>query len=170
MKKIIIVLVLFSAVCTIVYFLKKSEQRLQKIQEISQKIPVFSLPDINGKIVSNDTLRKNTATLFLFFEPECDNCRYEFEQINLQKNAFADYQIVFFTNQSAEIVKQFLADVNFIVTENMFFVADTNNDLINKMEVKASPAVYIYNKKENLTKKFNGIVKTETLLKYLSEK
>jgi hypothetical protein len=38
------------------------------------------------------------------------------------------------------------------------------------MEVKASPSAFIYNSEGVLIKQFSGIVKIETLLKYLSKK
>jgi peroxiredoxin len=146
-----------------------------KVQNTQQKknayndIPAFQLPDIYGNTITESSLQKNTSILFLFFNPDCELCREEMEQINLNQAAFAHYPMVFFSTLPADILTLFLDEINFVPSSNMLFLVDENEDLTNKMEVHNSPTSYIYNQQGKLIKRFAGPVKIETLIKYLSE-
>ncbi|GHT02550.1 hypothetical protein FACS189440_05590 [Bacteroidia bacterium] len=146
-----------------------------KIQDTQQKknaysdIPAFQLPDIDGNVITESSLQKNKSTLFLFFNPDCELCREEIKQIKTNQEAFKSFQIVFFTDLPAESIKFFLTEITFEPSFNMFFLIDEKEKLITKMEVKGTPESYIYNQNGKLIKRFNGPVKIETLIKYLSE-
>jgi len=52
-------------------------QKKQQTKEIYQSIPSFQIPDINGRIVSEDLLKNFRTVMFLYFNPDCDLCREE---------------------------------------------------------------------------------------------
>lgn len=152
-----------------VFFLFHKIQENNSKKEGYHTIPVFRLPDINGNPVTESVLQKKVSTLFMSFNPDCDLCVEEIKQIQLNQDAFSFYQMVFFSALPVEKISSFLSQIQFEPSENMFFLVDENGKLTNKMEVKTSPTVYIYNRKGVLIKRFDGPVKIETLIKYLSE-
>ena len=105
--------------------------------------------------------------LFLFFNPDCDLCREELKQIQDCQTDFLQSQIVFFSTVSTDIILRFLQKIDFTPTGNMLFLSDENELLTDKMDVKTSPEIYIY-RKGKLIKRFDGPVKTETIIHYLS--
>ena len=170
MKKAIILVILLSGIAFTVFFLLKTNRKYVKRKADYAKIPSFCLQSIDNDTVTEQMLQKNISTLFVFFEPGCDLCDTEIKEINLRKNEFSAFQIVFFTLQMPETIRAYLEEIDFFPDKNMFFLADENAELYTVMEVKSSPSVFIYNSEGVLIKQFSGPVQTETLLKYLSEK
>jgi peroxiredoxin len=161
---LILLLLGISAFC-LFYKVQKTQQK----KELYLAIPSFQLPDIDNNIITDASLKKYQTILFLFFNPDCDLCREEMEEIKLHQEAFTSGKIVFFSSLPVDIIQSFLHETGFVPTRNMLFLSDEKEILVNKMEVKTSPTVYIY-RKGQLHKRFDGPVKIETLIKYLSEK
>jgi peroxiredoxin len=167
-KKCLLALSLLFLIGISVFFLFNKIKKTQQKKEFYQTVPSFQLPDINGNIVTDASLQKYSTVLFLYFNPDCDLCREEMEQIKLHQEVFASGEIVFFAASPANTIQRFLQEIDFVPSPNMLFLSDENELLTNKMEVKISPSVYIY-RKGRLYKRFDGPVKVETLIKYLSE-
>ena len=75
----------------IVYMLKHK----QVIEKQMQTIPNFSFTNIyNNRVFKNKDLEKNKATLIIYFNTECDHCKYEIKQISKQSKKFQNFQIV----------------------------------------------------------------------------
>ena len=170
MKKTIILIALLLSIVLTVFFLSKTNREHDEQKANYTTIPAFCLPDINNDTITEQALQKDISTLFLFFEPGCGACDTTMTEINLVKNDFSTFQLVFFTPHTPETISIYLKETGFSVGENMIFLSDQNFDLSNAMEVKASPSAFIYNSEGVLIKQFSGIVKIETLLKYLSKK
>lgn len=140
-KKIGILFLLQFLLGISIYLLYCKVQQTEHKKERYKSVPVFQLRELNGAVVTESSLQKDQSTLFLFFDPECDLCEEEFVQINSHKEALSGSQIVFFSVQPEDSIKNFLNRIAFGQTSNMFILSD----------------------------KFDGPVKIETLIKYLSE-
>jgi len=165
------IIILLSVICLFglsIAFLFKTIH-IAKQREINhQSFPVFSLTDLQGNLFTQDSL-KNMNTLFMFFDPECETCHSEFKQIMLNQTGFQVGQIIFFSTQPADTIIHFLNTIAFEPSSNMFFLIDDKATLIKTMEIKGPPTSLIYNRNGGLIKRFDGPVKVETLIKYLSQ-
>jgi peroxiredoxin len=166
-KNIIILLLGLTVLGLSGFFLFAKVQKTQEKKEIYHSIPHFQLPDINGNIITDKDLPKYGNVLFLFFNPDCELCREEMRQIKTHQAAFSQGQIVFFSPLTIENIRYFLQETGFEPAPNMLFLSDEKEILTDAMEVRTSPAVYIY-RNRLLIKRFEGIVKIETLIGYLS--
>jgi len=167
-KSVIILLAVIGIFCLSIAFLFKTIH-IAKQREISHKsFPVFSLTDLHGNLFTQDSL-KNISTLFMYFDPECETCHSEFKQIKLNQNDFNTGQIIFFSTQPADTIIHFLNTIAFEPSPNMIFLVDDKADLMKTLEIKGPPTSLIYNKNSELIKRFDGPVKIETLIKYLSK-
>jgi peroxiredoxin len=170
--KIKVILILVAVLLTVVlsvFFLSNKIHQTQQKKAVYNTLPIFQLPDINGKMITESDLQSNKPVLFLYFNPDCELCREEFIQIKFNQDAFRNFQIVFFSSTFPNTIIQFLHEIDFIPTPNMLFLIDDREELADKMEVKTSPASYIY-QQGKLVKRFDGSVKIETLISYLSNK
>jgi peroxiredoxin len=168
MKKIIAILLLAAAVGAVSFFAVRAKSLQQSRQKSYGHLPAFCLPDIEGKTISNADLQENKTALFLFFEPGCHLCHEEMEQISSMKDDFSGCQMVFFSLLPPQNIANFLEETGFSASSEMFFLADENAELYSKLDVRSSPTACIYGKNGDLLKRFDGPVKAETLLKYLS--
>jgi thioredoxin-related protein len=77
--------------------------------------------------------------------------------------------MVFVSTLPENIILSFLKEIDFQPMDNMFFLRDKKAEFAKKIDVKTIPSVFIYNRKGQLMKRYAGFVKTETLLKHLSQ-
>ncbi|GHT76183.1 hypothetical protein FACS189463_0740 [Bacteroidia bacterium] len=168
-KHISVICILCGFICFSVVLLLQVIQKRDIQKTAYQTIPVFSLPDINGQKITEKSLKKHIPTLFLFFDPSCELCHEELQQINENREKLNNGQIIFFSVESAETIRNFLEKLQFSPSLNLFFLIDTSEILVNTMEIKGPPTAIIYGKNGKLIKRFNGPVKIETLIEYLSK-
>ena len=168
-KNIIILLIIVCIFFISIAFLYKTIQIAKQREIMRQSFPVFSLSDLHGSLFTQDSLKRNMPTLFLYFDPECGTCHSEFKQIKLNQHAFDNNQLIFFSTQPADTIIHFLNSIAFEPSLNMIFLIDDQADLMKTMEIKGPPTSFIYNRDGELIKRFDGPVKVETLINYLSE-
>ncbi len=150
------------------FFLFNKIQQIQQKKEAYHFIPKFRLPDITNTFITDAFLREHKVVMFLFFNPDCDLCIEELIQIKDNQTSLLKGQVIFVSTLPINTIQDFLRKMNFIPAENMLFLSDEKEILANKMEVKTFPTIYIY-KKGLLTKRFDGPVKIETIIDYLSK-
>jgi peroxiredoxin len=168
-KSIYILSFLLIIIVLSVIMLSKFVHHREEKQSAYQSVPAFSLPNISGQIITEKSLQKHNPSLFLFFDSGCELCHEELEQIQIHQDAFQSYPMIFFSIEPANKIRDFLEELHFSPTNNMFFLIDTNEILVNTMKIKGPPTSLIYDKNGNLLKRYDGPVKIETLIKYLSE-
>ncbi len=169
-KSVIILFAFLSIIVLSIFLLGQTIQKTKQRKEKYLTIPSFELSDLHGNNVTDSILKKNKSTLFMFFDPACESCKSELEQIKSNQNLFKNHQIVFSSTLPADTVIHFLDEMAFQPSPNMYFIVDGRADLLIKMEINSSPSFLIYNKNGQLIKRFDGPVKVETLIKYLSKK
>ena len=139
---------------------------VQKKKNQYATLPSFRLPDLNGAMITDTSIDRDKATLFYFFDPECNLCHTTIEKLKNRQEDFSGMQILLVTLISKEKVREFLDEIDFTLPENTKIILDENAELITLMDVKGPPTSLIY-KDAKLIKRFDGPVKIETLIKYL---
>ena len=168
-KNILILLVFALCIVLPVVVLYKVTDSNRKKKEVYQTIPAFSLINLEGKIITDKELEKDKPTLFYFFDPGCELCRSAFTHINESLPEFSDKQVIFFTIQPPDTILDYFRQIDFVPSTNMQILIDEEADVVSLMEIKGPPTSLIYNKDGHLIKRFDGPVKKETLIHYLSE-
>ncbi|GHT56909.1 hypothetical protein FACS189446_9020 [Bacteroidia bacterium] len=168
-KTLVITFILLIIVVLSILLLSKSVLQREEKKSAYQSVPAFSLPDINGQIITEKFLQKQNPSLFLFFDSGCELCHEELKQIQIYQEAFQSCSMVFFSVEKENKIRDFLEELHFSPTDNMFFLIDTNEVLVNTMKINGPPTSLIYGKNGKLLNRFDGPVKVETLVKYLSE-
>ncbi|MDR1369294.1 MAG: thioredoxin fold domain-containing protein [Dysgonamonadaceae bacterium] len=168
-KKIIVLSTILIVLCSSAFLLHNIVQKNQKTKDVYRSIPEFQLSDLKGNNFTNDSLQVDKSTLFLFFDPDCESCEEEFEQIKINRDFLLDYNMIFVSTLPESVILNFLKRIDFQPNENMFFLCDKKAELSGKMNVRGIPSALIYNKNGKLIKNYTGLVKIETLIKYLSE-
>jgi len=149
-----------------VFVLHKLSTALQEKKNQYAILPAFRLPALNEEIVSDTTIDRHKVTVFYFFDPDCSLCHAMLEQMKTRQEAFAGSQILLVTLLPEEKIKDFLAEIDFSLPENIKILLDEDADLMSLMEIKGIPASLIY-RDAILIKRFDGPVTIETLIKYL---
>lgn len=160
MKKIaaFIILVFLSA-CTRI---EKSEQ---KDNEIIKDYPNLSIQLTDGSTINGKALEGEV--LLIIFQPDCDHCQHEAQEIEENIAAFRDHTLYFVSSSPMEEVKRFATEYKLAGIPNVKFGWTTTESIINNFGPIQTPSVYIYSSQGKLIKHFNGQVAIGEILRYL---
>ena len=110
-KNIHILLILLLISTFSIFIISQTLQKIDKKKGEYQSIPSFTLLNIEGDRVTEKELKKNTPTLFLFFDSGCDLCHAELNDINSNRDVLSECQIIFFSTQLADSIQSFLENM-----------------------------------------------------------
>lgn len=128
-------------------------------------IPSFQLlkTDSSGYFTKGD-LKKNKPVLIMVFNPECDHCKHETEEIIKNINELKNVQIVMATMMPFEAMKSFYEKYQLQKFDNIHVGQDTKFTLPSFYQMHFMPYLAMYDKKGNLLTTFEGSVKIEDLI------
>jgi len=172
MKKIIktvlfIILLLF--VSYMLALIVKKVKRKNTLTEQIQSLPEFSFINVLYRNnYTNDSIKKEQACLIVYFNSECEHCQYEAEQISKQIHRFDTVQVLMISYEPQETILAFREKYN-LLSPAIIFLQDSEAQFDDIFGHSPIPTSFIYNKDRALLKQFKGVVKTETLIKYLDQ-
>lgn len=130
---------------------------------------VNDLPFLNVMKTSGEPISLREApskSILIFFNPDCDHCQREAQQISAQKSLFKNYSVYFISIDPMDKIQQFALDYK--LTDRNFFFAQADSYEVYKTvgPLPTVPAIFIYANRQ-FVKKLEGEVKLEEVMKYL---
>lgn len=140
----------------------KSEVKLATKNDI----PNLSLTTIDGEEISfkEDFQGK---TMLVLFQPDCEDCQREVQQIKDNIEAFKDYKLYFVSSANTSQITAFAEHYQLNDNEKIVFAHTTVQDVIQNLGQVPAPSVYIYSEEGLLIKSFNGEVGVDQIKAYL---
>jgi thioredoxin-related protein len=128
-------------------------------------VPAFKLLKIDSSsyFTKND-LKKNKPVLIMIFNPDCDHCKHETEEIIKHIDELKDVQIVMSTMMSFDAMKSFYENYNLHRFENITVGQDVSFTLPSFYQIHFMPYLAMYDKKGNLLTTFEGSMKIDDLI------
>jgi len=166
--KIFIPLVFISLVSFLGYKIVTKINYKKEVAANIKTIPDFKYQNLKGEPFSNKNLKTDTATLFIYFNSECEYCNEETKMIQESVNKFAPYQLVFVSFEKPELIKSFAQKHNILNYDNIHFVCDTKVSFATTFDVRSLPCLVLYDKNQQLIEKLKGQTKVDTILKKLT--
>lgn len=114
---------------------------------------------------SKADLPKKKQFLMMVFNPECDHCQHETEEIIKNIEKFKGIHIIMATLVSISEMNQFIEKYKLTQFENIVVVKDVGYFLPTYYQFKNFPFLAFYDKKQLLISEFNGSLPIEQLLK-----
>jgi peroxiredoxin len=139
----------------------------KEIAENIKTIPNFEYQNIKGGAFTNKNLKKDTPTLFIYFNSECEFCNEEAQMIRVNIEKFKDFQLVFISFEKSDLIKAFATKYKLNTYANITFLSDTKVSFATTFDVKSLPCLVLYDKNKRLIEKIKGQTKAETLIKKL---
>ena len=167
--KIIIPLVFVSLLAFIGYKIVSKINHKKEIAANIKTIPDYTYQNLKGESFSNKNLKTDTATLFIYFNSECEYCNEEAQMIQESVNKFAPYQLVFVSFEKPKDINSFAKKHNLLNYDNVHFVCDTKVTFATTFDVQSLPCLVLYDKNQQLIEKIKGQTKVETLIKKLQK-
>jgi len=123
---------------------------------------VYKAPDSTA-FTRND-LHKKKNTIFIIFSPDCEHCQRETEMLTENIEKFKNTQIVMVTYSPWEEMIAFYHHYKIADYPQITMARDTKFFFPVFFKVRNLPSIFVYDKKGNLKKSFEGDVKPETIL------
>lgn len=132
-------------------------------------IPNFSYQKISGGAFTQNSLQKDTPTLFIYFNSDCNYCNEEAQMIRESVDKFSSFQLVFVSFEQPKTIQAFAQKHQLLQYGNIHFVCDTKVTFATTFDVKSLPCLVLYDKNKQLIEKIKGQTKVATLLKKLNQ-
>ncbi len=121
------------------------------------------LLDSTSYFTKND-LKKNKPVLIIVFNPDCEHCKHETEEIIKNIDSLKNIQIVMATIMSFDLMKSFYENYDLKRFQNIIVGKDVQYTLPSFYQMHFMPYLAMYNKKGNLLATFEGSMKMEDLI------
>ena len=167
--KIAIPLLLIGLITFVGYKVISIINQKKQIAKNIQTIPNFSYKKINGTVFTNQNLKKNTATVFIYFNSECEFCNEEANMIEQNCSKFNNVELLFVSYEKPNSINAFATKHKLSNYDNITFICDSKTTFSTTFDVHLMPCLILYNKNQHLTEKLKGQTKVETLLKKLNQ-
>ncbi|WP_166426966.1 TlpA family protein disulfide reductase [Flavobacterium psychrotolerans] len=135
------------------------------IDENIKTIPEFQYLKLDGSVFSNKSLKQDTATIFLYFNSECEHCQAEAQMVSENREKFKPFQLVFISFETLYKIKNFAIQYKLIGYGNIHFLCDSKVTFATTFDVKSVPSLVLYDKNDHLIEKIKGQIKAEVLLR-----
>ena len=162
--KILLPILVLSLLAFMGYNVVNKINHKKQIAENIKKMPAFSYVTLENKVFTNEKLKQNKPTLFIYFNSECDFCNHEAEMVQQNLEQLKDIQVVFISYEPIEKIKSFAAKFKLLHHDNIHFLSDSKITFATTFDVKSMPCLVLYDKENNLIEKIKGQVKIETVL------
>ena len=139
----------------------------REVAENIKSIPKFAYQNTKGDVFTNENIKENTATLFVYYNSECDFCNEEAKMIQENIQKFKGFQLVFISFEVQDKIVQFAQKFSLYDYDNVHFLCDSEATFATTFDVKSLPCLVLYDKEQQLIEKIKGQVKAETILKKL---
>lgn len=165
--KIIIPIIIIGLFCFMIYNIISKINHKKEVAESIENLPKFQYQKLDGSNFSNKDLKKNTPTIFLYFNSDCDFCNHEAQEIKENIGKLNKFQIIFISFEKQELIKAFSKKHKLDTYDNITFIHDAKVTFATTFDVKSLPTIIIYNSKNKLIGKLKGQTKVNNILKKL---
>lgn len=107
--------------------------------------------------------------MLMLFNPECEHCQHETEEIIKNIDRLKDIQIIMATNVPLMQVRSFIDKYSLGRFKNIEVTQDTHYFLISYYQLRNFPFLALYNKKKELIAVFQGSMPMEKVLAELKK-
>jgi thiol-disulfide isomerase/thioredoxin len=121
------------------------------------------LLDSSSYLTKND-LKKNKPVLIIVFNPDCEHCKHETEEIIKNIDSLKNVQIIMATMMPFDLMKSFYEKYDLQRFQNITVGKDVQYTLPSFYQMHFMPYLAMYNKKGNLLATFEGSMKIEDLI------
>jgi peroxiredoxin len=173
MKKKKILILVIICISGLLFFLNynivlKSNEK-NKITKQLQTIPKFELKTLDNVSFTNENLKPNLNTIFIYFNSDCDYCHHEAKSISQNLKKFKNVQFVFVSYEEITVIKEFSELYKLNNQKKITFLEDNKGEFSIQFNANSIPYILIYNKKKELIKKHNGQLNANGILRVLNQ-
>jgi len=133
-------------------------------------IPPFSILQVDSSTITKKQLKQHQATIIMYFSPDCDHCKHQWEEMEKNMKELKKYQIVMVTYQPFNEMVDFYKAHKIAEHHNIIMGRDTKFFMPPYYKIESLPFQALYDKNGDLITTFQGNVKIDKLLEAFAKK
>ncbi|MBL0181854.1 MAG: redoxin domain-containing protein [Chitinophagaceae bacterium] len=120
-------------------------------------VPPFTITKVadSTRFTKADLSRKK-ATIIIIFSPDCEHCQHETRELTANIKLFKKAQIIMASPLEHPILKKFYDEYGLAAYPNIIMGRDPSYFLGTFYNIRSFPAIFVYDKKGNFVKAFDG--------------
>ncbi len=132
---------------------------------VENDLPNLQIRLVDGSIIDLKSLKEKT--ILVLFQPDCDHCQHEAEDIKANLDRFKNFTMYFVSSSPVDEIVKFSRDYKLIEYNNIHFGLTTTQNILDTFGAISAPSIYIYSEKGQLIQKFNGQTPVDQIIQYL---
>ena len=132
-------------------------------------IPAFPLSLVDGHSITKNDLKRNEKTMVFVFSVDCDHCKHLTEEMLKNIDKFKKTQILMVTPFKVEQMKEYYDQYKIRNYPNIIMASEPTRQIMYFYDLHYFPGLYIYDRKQQFVKGFEGTAKIDSLLFYLNK-
>jgi thioredoxin-related protein len=131
-------------------------------------VPPFNIIKVpDSSHFTKDDLSKKKATIIIIFSPDCDHCQHATKELTANIKLFKKAQIIMASPLEYSYLKKFYEEYKIADHPNIIVGRDPSYFFGTFFQVRSFPAIFVYDKKGNFIKSFDGSVPIESVAEVL---
>lgn len=131
-------------------------------------VPPFTITKVSDSTkFSKADLSRKKATIIIVFSPDCEHCQHETRELTANIKLFKKAQIIMASPLEHAYLKKFYEEYNIAACPNVIMGRDPGYFFGTFYRVRSFPAIFVYDKKGNFVKEFDGSVPVEKIAEIL---
>ncbi len=154
----------------IVLLISKTKIRIQQQKSYEhniQNLPSFKFTMLNGTIFTSKNLIPNKPVIVVWFNPACEHCKYELEDIVKNINSFKDITLLFVSEEGLRLLNEFSCGHSLDTILHIKVLHSGYGYFISKFNKPAVPTTYIYSQSHQLIRVFKGETSAEAIIRVI---
>jgi hypothetical protein len=120
------------------------------------------------QVFFNSSKLPKKATVVFHFNSTCDLCDKKGAQVSKNKKYFADYNIIWCSNETKDVVEAFAKKHQLsAVSENSYVLKYEKNQFFEAFGSSAIPGIFIYTPTNQLSKQLDGEASIKSVIRQL---
>lgn len=157
---------LLTVACCLTFLFSCSTPKSGKQETQVPPVPINDLPQMRVTTSKQSIVDLRNLTgkvMLILFQPDCDHCQREAQEIRQHLNEFTEYELYFISADQMQAIEEFGKTYDLLGHPNVSFAATTVESVLGNFGPISAPSVYIY-VDQKLVKKFNGEVGIDLIL------
>lgn len=136
-------------------------------------LPEFDIVTLEGESFSQNNIKKDSQSFFMYYDPSCGHCIQAFKLLNLKSDQLkeADVQIYTVSGSTSEQTQKFFEEIapKLKNLDNLHILKDKDYAFADAFQVGMFPSGYLYDKENKLMTTYEGTSETLLFLNDLHE-
>ena len=167
--KIVVILIVLGLLGYMVFQISDKLKTRKELSEQIQSLPDFKFQLMDGEPFTISDIREGSPVVIVYFNPKCEECQYEVQQIRDNIDAFQGVELLLVTPAKKEVLLEFCNEYNLDKYPQLRVLMDKHDSFDTVFGPASYPTVFIYNRSHQLVKRYRGETKVEAVLKALQE-